>query len=174
MKTYHDWIMTYTGRKIDPLNPDENNIDIIDIAHALSLKCRFSGHCKEFYSVAQHSVLVSEMSIHPLEGLMHDASEAYLPDVVRPLKQNLNGFKEIEDSLLEVIFKKYNLIFPIPKEVKNVDSRLCLTEGRDLMPDISEWELLTICNPYEVHVSGWSPEVAKHLFLSRFRYLVNL
>ena len=171
MKIYHDWIMTYTGRKFDPLNPDEKEINITDIAHALSLKCRFTGHCKEFYSVAQHSVLVSEASIHPLEGLMHDASEAYLPDVTRPVKYRLNGFKEIEDNLLKVIFKKYNLIYPISKEIKTIDSRLCLSEGRDLMPDISEWKLLGSYEPLEIDISGWSPKVSKLRFLNRFREL---
>src|SRR6266496_1501995 len=88
-------IMTYSGELITPLNPDPDDIQIEDIAHALSNQCRFSGHCKQFYSVAEHSCRVSDLCSyeHQLGGLLHDGTEAYLSDIARPIKQQ-PGFGE--------------------------------------------------------------------------------
>lgn len=83
-----DWIQTFSGKKFFPLEPEKNEYDIHDIAHALSLKCRFGGHCQRFYSVAEHCVRVADI-VAPeskLWALLHDAAEAYLPDVCQPIK----------------------------------------------------------------------------------------
>lgn len=113
-------IQTYTGKWVDPLRPTPDAIDIEDIAHALAMKCRFSGQCREFYSVAQHSVYVADMVMKAvfspptdviLAALLHDATEAYLPDVARPLKPSayfevddrLLRFRDVEARLLQVI-----------------------------------------------------------------------
>jgi 5'-deoxynucleotidase YfbR-like HD superfamily hydrolase len=82
------WIQTYQGGCFEPFNPHPDQIHIRDIAHALALTCRFTGHCLDFYSVAQHSVMVSQIVSHKhaLAGLLHDASEAYLTDVASPIK----------------------------------------------------------------------------------------
>jgi len=165
-----NWIMTYTGKKFYSLNPKIEDIDIKDIAHALSLKCRYAGHCNVFYSVAQHSYLTSLLCERDLalSALMHDASEAYLPDVARPIKPHLVGFKEIENRILELIFKKYNIVFPIPEVIKYIDSRLCITEAQQLGFDISEWELATKYQPYNINIFPVGPEKAKELFMRRF------
>ena len=136
-----DWIMTYTGKKMYPLSPCMDDIDIVDIAHALSLKCRFTGHCSEFYSVAQHSCRVAMQcpDEHKLAGLLHDAAEAYLPDVSRPIKPYLYGFEAIEENLLQVIFAKFGLPYPFDGIIKDIDTRMCLTEGIELMPDTTDW-----------------------------------
>lgn len=82
------WIQTFTGKQFWPLTPKAEDVCIEDIAHALAFKCRFGGHCKTFYSVAEHSCRVAEIlrPEHQLIGLLHDAAEAYLPDVAAPIK----------------------------------------------------------------------------------------
>lgn len=107
-------IRTYTGIMFDPLNPDPDLIKLGDISHALSLLCRANGHFRNFYSVAQHSVnCMEEAKIRgysrrvQLACLLHDASEAYLSDVTRPVKQEIPKYLEIEKPLQEAIWKKY-------------------------------------------------------------------
>jgi len=129
-----DWQQTYTGKRFWPLDPRSREVDIIDIAWSLSNQCRFLGHSSRFYSVAEHSVWVSHYCLQfPLEGLLHDAAEAYLADVPRPLKPYLHGFREIEDNLLLVIFKKYDLKWPLPFEVERIDTALLRDEQEQLM-----------------------------------------
>lgn len=167
------WVMTYTGKKFYPLDPKIEDIDIKDIAHALSMKCRYTGHCDAFYSVAQHSYIASLLSDRDLAltALMHDASEAYLPDVARPIKPFLNGFREIENHLLEMIFKNFELEYPMSAVVKYVDGRLCITEAAQLGFDVSEWELATQYYPYNIPINPVGPEKAKELFMERFKEL---
>ena len=112
---------TYMGKYIDPLAPREDGIDIRDIAHALSLLCRANGHFPSFYSVAQHSIFCMKEAeargYSPrvqLMCLLHDASEAYISDIIRPVKRILSGYSEIENNLLSAIFEKY--LSPIPSE----------------------------------------------------------
>lgn len=119
-------IETYTGKDFFPLDPREEDIEIRDIAHSLSLLCRFNGHCNRFYSVAEHSVRVvdclrsrlSEIytgtndngwNMAWLRALLHDAAEAYVSDVPRPTKQDLPEYKKIEDNIAEVIYARYSV-----------------------------------------------------------------
>ena len=91
-----DWIHTFTGRHFYPLNPNADDVDIEDIAHALANTCRFNGHVSTFYSVAQHCVLASQYcESDPLWALMHDAAEAYLPDVAAPVKKVINRIADL-------------------------------------------------------------------------------
>lgn len=119
----HPWINTYTDRVLNPLLPQEQDIDIVDIAHSLSNLCRFTGHC-EFYSVAQHSVLVSYL-VDPQfekEALLHDAAEAYINDLNSPVKSLILGdYKKMEAELELCIAKKFGLVHPMPKEIKDAD-----------------------------------------------------
>jgi len=107
-------ITTYTGEDFTPLAPDANQIHIEDIAHALSLMCRANGHFIRFYSVAQHSInCANEAKARGLSArvqiacLLHDASEAYLSDITRPVKAHLPNYKEIEKRLQNTIFDKF-------------------------------------------------------------------
>ena len=108
-RTDMSWIQTYTGRKFFPLTDEPGEIDLRDIAHSLALQCRFNGHCRQFYSVAEHSVRVSH--ILPDEeaawGLLHDAAEAYVSDLPRPLKLTVPDFRAAEDRLLRQIAETY-------------------------------------------------------------------
>ena len=145
-----DWIQTYTGRQFWPLDPRAEDIDALDIAHALSNLCRFGGHCTQFYSVAQHSVLVSQVCerMAPevpgavLWGLLHDASEAYLADVPRPVKPFLAGYVELEKRVLETVANRFDLPWPIPEVVKRVDNAILVDEMEQLMaPPPADWSL---------------------------------
>ena len=108
------YITTISGKHFDPIEPEEDLIDIKDIAHSLSLVCRGNGHVKHFYSVAQHSIACaleakargySDMVF--LACLLHDASEAYLSDVTRPVKKDLTYYLEVEDRLQHLIWRHF-------------------------------------------------------------------
>jgi len=127
-------LLTFTRKTFDPLNPDPTLIDILDIAYGLSNECRFGGQC-EFYCVAQHSVLVAEVlnvvaKDYVYEGLMHDATEAYLKDIPHPLKYSpeFAMYLPMEERLGQAIFDKFNLTWPLDKEVKWADTALLLLE----------------------------------------------
>jgi 5'-deoxynucleotidase YfbR-like HD superfamily hydrolase len=134
-------IKTFTGR-VDPLNPVPDEINIEDIAHALSRQCRYNGHCVGFISVARHSIWVRERLARQghdqrlqLTGLLHDAAEAYLGDLVRPIKHTPFGatYLEVEEVLEKVIMERFGLPFPIPQEVRDADNYV-LTELE--LPDL--------------------------------------
>lgn len=165
------WIQTFTGRRFTPTNPNPEAIVIQDIAHALSMQCRFSGHLKKFYSVAQHSVLVSYLcdSADALWGLLHDSSEAYLLDLPAPLKRSgfFDNFKETEDLLMKAICKKFNLPEKEPPSVKRADVQMLVTEARDLMKNKrSDWKVNV--NPLPFKIEPWSPDEAEDKFMHRF------
>ena len=168
-------ILTYSGRWFDPLNPDPELIDIRDIAHALSNICRFTGHVSRFYSVAEHSCHVSDML--PLRdalwGLLHDASEAYLGDVARPLKTApyFGGpYRDAELMLMTVIAERFELIGVCPESVHKADNEMLMLERDELLPSSDEW-------PSEPGLPmtpalGWQPNIAYDEFLTRFASLV--
>ena len=139
-------ITTYTGKTVDPFAIRPEDIDLEDIAHALSMTCRFGGHCKSFYSVAEHSVLVSERCPPEvrLDGLLHDAAEAYLGDIPSPLKRKLPAFEEAELNLFEILAERFGIAFPIPESVQAADEAVtCLTESA-APPRVSESNLVRI------------------------------
>lgn len=169
------WIQTYTGRQFWPLQPQADHIDIRDIAHSLALQCRFNGHCRGFYSVAQHSVLVSQV-VPPqdaLWGLLHDAAEAYISDLPRPLKRTAPEFRDAEERLLAVIMAAFGLQAEMPAAVAWADDALLATEMRDLMlPPPASWGLPV--EPLALVIEPVSPERAEVLFLARFSELLAL
>ena len=171
------WIQTFTGRKFKPTNPSADDVCIEDIAHALSMQCRYTGHSKEFYSVAQHSVLVSYLcdSQYAIEGLLHDGSEAYLIDVPRPLKQSgkFNAYLDFEKAVTKCICEKFDLLPEEPASVKNADKLMLYTESQTLMaPMHPEWTNLV--RPLPMAIISLMPKEAEKLFLERFYELVDL
>ena len=141
------WIQTFTGRKFNPFLPRESEIDIKDIIRSLRYTSRFNGHTIYFYSVLQHSLLVSDIIRHQgggieeqIWGLLHDAAEAYISDIPAPVKRNLFGVEEIENRILEEVAKKFELCFPVPRSVFYADEIALAIEKRDILPVNLEWD----------------------------------
>jgi uncharacterized protein len=169
-------IVTYTGRTFEPMNPRPEAIDIRDIAHALSNKCRFTGHCRTFYSVAQHSVLVSMLvpDRDALWGLLHDAGEAYLPDVASPIKGRFPQLIAAENLILETVAWRFGLVFPMPREVKAADMSALKLEARCLMPRGGlDWSVLADVPMPRCPFRPCGPRRAKQMFLARFKDLTR-
>lgn len=166
------WIQTFTGKQFFPLSPSLETIDVRDIAHSLSLQCRYNGHCRVFYSVADHSLRVARIVSpdHALWGLLHDAAEAYLTDLPRPIKLAVVGYDRLEDAVLQVIARRFELGWPMPEEVRRADDVMLATEMRDLLgPPPEPWPLSAA--PREESVVPLSPREAEHAFLERYREL---
>lgn len=174
--TSNAWIQTVSGKKFPVDNPDPEQIDIEDIAHALSMLVRFNGHCTKFYSVAEHSVHVSHEigSELALAGLLHDAAEAYLGDVPSPLKKQLSQFSGFEHKMELAIGEKFDVnpaLFKDP-ELKRADIQLLIDEKAALMVAEPEpWPDNAPPAKDARRIQAWSPEEAKEQFLNRFREL---
>jgi len=165
------WIETYSGGKLHFLNPQPEEIQITDIAHALSLTCRFGGQCKSFYSVAEHSIRVAEIvpPKYKLQALLHDASEAYLPDLPRPIKAKLPEFKSMELIILYNIWLRFGIskILRGEKVIKGADNILLATEARDLMSNMDNWAPLP--EPLREKILPWkSQQYVEAVFLRKF------
>jgi len=167
-----DWIQTFSGRKFHSLDPRPDDIFTEDIAHSLANLCRFNGHCLKYYSVAEHSVRVSRMlpDEFKLWGLLHDASEAYLTDLPRPVKRRLAEFNEIEERLQAAIAVRFELPWPMPDQVKHADNVLLATEARDLMAAPPEpWNLGV--DPLPETIVPMLPGDACRAFLDEYSFL---
>ncbi|CCH02045.1 putative protein yfdR [Fibrella aestuarina BUZ 2] len=166
------YIQTYTGKRYYPIDPRPDDIDIEDIAHALSNICRFTGHTRQFYSVAQHSVLVSRQvdPEHKLAALLHDASEAYLTDLSRPVKRipALMYYEHLETLAMTAIAQKLGFTYPVHPSIKVADERMLFTEKRDLLTPM-DWGYEV--EPYPDIVDPWSPDEAEGAFLGYFLHL---
>lgn len=137
------WIRTYAGRKFYPLDPRPGDICIEDIAHHLSQINRFTGALRETFSVAQHSLLVSDLvpEEDKLWGMLHDGSEAYTSDVNKPLKEHLPDFKAAETAIMKAIAQKFGLQWPMPCSVKKADMIALVSEAFHHMPSgLHEWQ----------------------------------
>ena len=171
-----DYIQTFTGRKFWPLEPRPDEVCIDDIAHALSMLCRYNGHCLKFYSVAEHSVHVAQWLLdngYPCEtilaGLLHDATEAYVADVPRPLKQSLPTYKDAENKVWRAIAARYGLDAELPAEVHEADNRILSDEIQQNMKPM-EWHA-GHDDPLGVELEFWTPAQAEREFISMFRFL---
>jgi 5'-deoxynucleotidase YfbR-like HD superfamily hydrolase len=164
---------TYSGRSIDLINPKESSIDIEDIAHALSLQCRWGGRIKTFSSVAEHCVRVSKIvpTEDALWGLLHDAAESILVDCPRPVKYlpQMEGYFWLEERFMSVIIKKFGLQSEPPESVRTADNILLITEMRDLMDDNETWKTIyPDLRPLNAKIKPWSWQKAKREFIKRF------
>lgn len=165
-------IQLHSGRVIDILAPMRDAIDIEDIAHALSNLCRWSGQCDGFYSVAQHSVIVSEIvpPEHALEGLLHDGTEAFLVDLPSPLKALLPDYKSIEERLARVIASRFGLPATPTRCVKVADTLVAATERRDLFANArgDGWSPIPGLELLPTKIEPLAPLAARCLFLARW------
>ncbi len=168
---------TISGRTFSMFHPKPEDIDIVDIAHSLALQCRYRGITKTFYSVAEHSVRVSQLIEHDKElalwGLLHDASEAYIGDIIRPLKHNMGGvYYDLERNFMSVIANKFNLAETEPHLIRYLDDLILVTERRDLITDQwTDWGLKII--PLKKRIVPISWEHAKQAFLDEFEFLTT-
>jgi hypothetical protein len=168
------YLSTFTGKKFFPWRPEPEQICIEDIAHGLSLLCRFAGQCPYFFSVAEHSIYVADSLPDnlKLEGLLHDASEAYLADVPRPLKVGLSEYAAVEAAVEEVISVKFELVSPMPRRVKQADHALLKNEiftffgAERYFEDFGE----AYIGPGE-RLFGFDPKTAERKFLQLYRQL---
>ncbi len=165
-------MQTYTGRQFWPLDPSPHDVCIEDIAHALSRLCRFGGHTHQFYSVAEHCCLLHDTATAPSKAwaLLHDASEAYIADVIRPIKPHLNGYRALEAAVMAAIYKRFGLSDIEPQEVKSLDDRIIADEAAQALgPPPAAWVQKGL--PIGVTLKFWAPDRAKMEFLSRFEAL---
>lgn len=169
-------ILLNSGNYFDFLKPETSVFEITDIAHGLSNICRFGGQCKEFYSVAQHSVIASSVieSQYAYDALMHDAAEAFVGDIPSPLKMLLPEYKTIEKHAEAAIAQRFGVSNPLPQQVKNIDIVLLATEHRDLMPEHDdEWGLLVGVTPLKQKIRPWTPKEAYETFMRRYNFLTE-
>lgn len=166
-----DWMQTRTGRAFWPLDPRPEEVDPFDIAHALSMICRFGGHTDRFYSVAEHCLLMS-YAVSPenaLWALLHDATEAYMGDMIRPLKRSMPAYVLAEDHLMTVICDRFGLDYTFPAEVKAADNRILLDERAALMsaPPLPWNQDEASVQPLGVTIYAYHPAAARDLYLRR-------
>lgn len=177
------WMQTATGKQFYPLAPKMTDIDIEDIAHALSLQCRFNGHTRKFYSVAEHSVHVSYAVPRKmaLPALLHDAHEAYLGDMISPLKAHfpkMSKYEEVLDRLIQGRFN-YSVTMEEAAIIKQADMYLCKLEAENLLsrPELVKlWNFpddLTAPVEYFPRFHCVSPDDAGGVFLARFNQLME-
>lgn len=172
-----DFMQTATGRKFWPMDPRADEVFIEDIAHSLSLQCRYAGHCLRFYSVAEHSVLIARhlAAKHAPEvalwGLLHDGSEAYLVDVPRPVKPYLKGYKMAEARVMAAVTLRFELRLDMPPEVHEADERIIADELVNLVP--MDWHGRYAGQELGVRLRYWSPEQAREEFMATFAALAG-
>lgn len=192
------WIMTYTGQRFYPFTPKANDVQLADIAHALSMICRFTGHTRQFYSVAQHSVNVSRLAEYQaaadrdlrgqpativalaLTALFHDAAEAYICDLAQPIKTIIgHRYEAVETLILATIHARF-AVEPLQRlahRVKSADLALLHAEARELFsPEARRAAAWNVpdpvdCPPEIIDLCPWTPREAERMFLERYFYL---
>ena len=170
------WIQTFTGKAFDVLRPSSDDVCIEDIAHALAHTCRYGGHSRSFYSVAEHCVWMSYTvdTDNALWALLHDASEAYVGDMMHPLKVNIPAFSLVEDRVMAAICERYDLFPFMPQQVREHDLRICVDEAAALLgPPPKPWEALEGVPRLGIDVLCWEPAWAEHQYLHRFNQLTE-
>jgi hypothetical protein len=182
MSKENAYIMTYTGKMFNPFYPDEDLICVEDIAHALSMQCRYNGHINKFYSVAEHSIdvaLVLRMSgLSPrtqLLGLLHDATETYLSDIPAPIKQCFPEYQNLEDTLSVAIYKK---LHPAYRDitvndlyyVNLIDKELGDLESKKLMR-VADWNNRE--SSFDTPFYCWGSGEVEQKFLTLYNILLE-
>jgi len=173
-----NWICTYTGRRFYPTAPRAQDVDIVDIAHALSNLCRYTGHCREFYSVAQHSFCVARVVLKSFgadlvtirAALLHDAAEAYTNDIARPLKVSLPRYKEIEAAVQQAIYERFGVVNFDYAAIKKADNAVLAAEAKTLMVNTVDWCLPEPAPDY-LKIVPLPPASAKCVFEDTWQYL---
>lgn len=173
------YIEVNSGARFYPFDLHRSEITIEDVAHSLAHNCRFNGHTSKFYSVAEHSVIVSHLCEprNALAGLIHDASEAIISDVPKPIKLHLPDVMRLENELENYMFDRFANGARMNEDIKLCDITALAMEASKIMPG-AEWvdELrrsFPLKDPGKLKVCCLSPKTAKLLFLSRYEELTN-
>lgn len=168
---------TFTGKPFSLENPQAEDVHILDVAQSLSQVCRYYGHTSRFYSTAEHSVWVSRM-VPPhlaLQGLLHDAPEAYHGDLTRPMKLLLglrSGYFRIEKRVTAVVHEAFGLPAKLDRRVMEADTAICAIERIYFHPRAGVWKFSTPM-PRGVRLEGWEPSRARREFLARYCELTD-
>jgi hypothetical protein len=186
LDTYVDelFIETYTGKNFEFLDPKPESVDVFDIANALSKSCRYVGHVSDFYSVAEHCCHLYDFGYNGDQAftkrdrrtlLMHDASEAYLADIARPVKKILPDYQALEAKIEAMLSEKFDLEYPFPKWLKELDTRILLDERKSLQPFAKHvWAVdNTDLKPLGVQIHCWPPAQAAREYLYRYNLCKN-
>ncbi|EFO32476.1 metal dependent phosphohydrolase [Roseibium sp. TrichSKD4] len=172
------FILTVSGNYFDYDNPDQSDFGIRDIAHALSNICRFGGHSLRFYSVAEHSVHVSRLvpKEDQLAALLHDAPEAFIGDMPKPLKETLSDYQRLEERIEKAVMARFGIPLPLPQSVKRADVQMLRTEQLHIMNNNDDWHFTYGEEPVDladlgITGLGLSPDEAANLFICRYAEL---
>jgi hypothetical protein len=168
-------IKLLSGGWFDFVDMEQSKYTIEDIAHNLSMICRFNGSVRKHYSVAQHAWIVSHMMAEgkELQGLVHDNEEGVMGDMSSPLKRIMPAYKQLGNKVEAYMLKQLGLTFPLHSSVKLNDLRLLAAEIRDLQPESSDWGGIIDIEPYEKKIVPWSAKKAKEKYLERFYQLTE-
>ena len=171
------WSTAFSGKRFHPLNLQPDEVNIADIAHALANLCRFGGHCEPFYSVAEHSVHLSKI-VPPdmaLQALVHDAAEAYsgFGDVLPPAKEAAPLIREIEHAITKVVAQRFEIPWPFPAYICQMDKALAKAESDTLMPLATRawFEGKVLIEIPKVNLGCWRPDEAEELFTAQWNRL---
>jgi hypothetical protein len=174
MKIEKNKIITFTGRQVDPFNLQPEDVNIVDIAHSLSQQNRYGGHTFKPYSVGAHCIIMEntftdkfEQREMGLDALMHDASEAYITDIPRPIKERIPMIEEIEANILYVIYQKYGIKHFL--EVQSYDHAMVYGEIEHLKM-LNEIEDRI---PTNMKITNLQPSTIRQKFLNRFEILTD-
>lgn len=170
-----NYVRTFTGKSMHPFAPSLDEICIEDIAHGLANTCRFSGQVRHFYSVAQHSVAVASIvpARHRLSALLHDATEAYLGDLAKPIKLGLPDYQQVEAGLWRVITQKFGISETLDPAIKLADNAALICERNALLAaDRQPWPEEKGVKPMKLGTI-YSPVFAEAEFLREFRILIR-
>ena len=163
-------ILLQSGNYFNFMDPSGSSFTIEDVANGLAMTCRFGGQCRNFYSVAEHSIVASfhVTTEHAYAALMHDAAEAFIGDVPRPLKAILPDYRHFERGVERAVLARFGVQLPVHPEVKAIDLRMLATEQRLVMENYDEWGPIKDITPLPISLPLWSPIEAKAHFLQRF------
>jgi hypothetical protein len=168
------WMALRSGGRYYPLEPRAEDIEPTDIAHALGMLCRYGGHVDRFYSVAEHCVLMS-LSVpqeDALAALLHDATEAYVVDVPRPIKRLMPEYEVIEARVWSVIAERFGIPATLPDSVHAADNNILFDETAALLPTAT-WAAELGLSPIGVTITGWDPVTAESMYLMRLQELTS-
>ncbi len=169
-------IHTYNGNVVYPFAMEKSVVSLEDIAHSLSMQVRYGGHCINFYSIAEHSVLMARYFIerheydNALYALLHDASEAYLSDINSFVKPFLNGYKELENYVSDSIYRSFGMSTDVPAVIKTIDKRILVDEMRDNM----KVNPVFYVEELGIELECWPPAIAKKKFLECFDEILDM